>query len=113
MLLTATFDSVLKKLTNLSEIEKVSTQPDGVFTFVANNTEYYIPVGDMIDVEAEKAKIQEELDYTKGFMKSVSKKLSNERFVNNAPEKVVEMEKKKLADAEGKIKILEQQLASL
>lgn len=108
-----TFDSVLKKLTNLSEIEKVSTQPDGVFTFVANNTEYYIPVGDMIDVEAEKAKIQEELDYTKGFMKSVGKKLSNERFVNNAPEKVVEMEKKKLADAEGKIKILEQQLASL
>ena len=107
------FDSVLIKLLNLSEVKTVDEKPEGVFTFVANNAEYYIPVGGMIDVEAEKAKIEEELKYTRGFMTSVGKKLSNERFVNNAPEKVVEMEKKKLADAEAKIKILEQQLADL
>ena len=107
------FDSVLIKLLNLSEVTTVAEKPEGVFTFVANNAEYYIPVGGMIDVEAEKAKIEEELKYTRGFMTSVSKKLSNERFVNNAPEKVVAMEKKKLADAEAKIQILEQQLADL
>jgi valyl-tRNA synthetase len=109
----ATFNPILIKLLNLEEIEVVAEKPQGVFTFVANNTEYYIPVDGMIDVEAEKKKIQEELEYTKGFMNSVNKKLSNERFVNNAPEKVVAMEKKKLADAEAKITLLEQQLADL
>jgi valyl-tRNA synthetase len=107
------FDSVLIKLLNLSEITPVDEKPEGVFTFVANNAEYYIPVGGMIDVEAEKAKIEEELKYTKGFMVSVNKKLSNQRFVAGAPEQVVAIERKKLADAEAKVKILEQQLADL
>tara|TARA_R110002050_G_scaffold300722_2_gene471982 strand:+ start:125185 stop:127815 length:2631 start_codon:yes stop_codon:yes gene_type:complete len=107
------FDSVLIKLLNLSEVTVVDEKPEGVFTFVANNAEYYIPVEGMIDVAAETAKIQEELKYTRGFMISVGKKLSNERFVNNAPEQVVANEKKKLADAEAKIKILEEQLANL
>mgnify|MGYP000748628225 FL=1 len=110
---SAKFDSVLIKLLNLSEVTTVDEKPEGVFTFVANNAEYYIPVEGMIDVEAETAKIEEELKYVKGFMTSVNKKLSNERFVNNAPEKVVTMERKKLADAEAKVKILEQQLADL
>jgi valyl-tRNA synthetase len=107
------FDSVLSKLVNLSEIEVVDEKPDGVFTFVANNAEYYIPVDGRVDLEAEKAKIEEELKYTKGFLNSVQKKLSNERFVSGAPEQVVAMERKKMADAEEKIKILEQQLANL
>ena len=107
------FNSVLIKLLNLSAVTPVDEKPEGVFTFVANNAEYYIPVGGMIDVEAEKAKIEEELKYTKGFMISVNKKLGNERFVAGAPEQVVAMERKKLADAEAKVKILEQQLADL
>lgn len=107
------FNAVLIKLLNLSEITPVDEKPEGVFTFVANNAEYYIPVGGMIDVEAEKAKIEEELKYTKGFMVSVNKKLSNERFVAGAPEQVVAIERKKLADAEAKVTILEQQLADL
>ncbi|UTW65756.1 valine--tRNA ligase [bacterium SCSIO 12643] len=110
---SAKFDSVLIKLLNLSEVTTVEEKPEGVFTFVANNAEYYIPVEGMIDVEAETAKIEEELKYVQGFMTSVNKKLGNERFVNNAPEKVVAMERKKLADAEAKVKILEQQLADL
>jgi valyl-tRNA synthetase len=80
---------------------------------VANNAEYYIPVDGRVDLAAEKAKIEEELKYTKGFLNSVQKKLSNERFVSGAPEQVVAMERKKMADAEEKIKILEQQLANL
>ena len=75
--------------------------------------EYFIPFGENIDTEGEKVKIQEEIDYQKGFLKSVEKKLSNERFVNNAPEQVVAMEKKKQEDALNKIKILEEKLSSL
>ena len=77
------------------------------------SNEYFIPIGGAIDVEAEIKKITEELNYTKGFLQSVQKKLSNERFVNNAPEKVVAIERKKAADAEAKIDTLEKSLASL
>ncbi len=107
------FDSVLIKLLNLSGITSVSEKPNGVFTFVANNAEYYIPMEGKVDIAAEIAKIEDELKYTKGFMVSVNKKLGNERFVAGAPEQVVAMERKKLADAEEKVKILEQQLAEL
>ena len=102
----------LQKLANLSEI-KTEDKPANAFSFVVGSDEFFIPASENVDVEAEKKKIEEELNYTRGFMKSVEKKLSNERFVNGAPEQVVAMERKKLADAEAKIKTLEESLASL
>lgn len=102
----------LKKLANLSGI-KSGDKPENAFSFVVGSDEFFIPASDNVDMEAEKKKIEEELNYTRGFMKSVEKKLSNERFVNNAPAQVVDMERKKLADAEAKIKTLEESLAGL
>ncbi|MEN2280974.1 valine--tRNA ligase [Algoriphagus sp. SE2] len=106
------FESVLNKLANLSSLnfgEKV----ENAISFVVKSDECFIPMSDSINIEEEKANIQKELDYTKGFLNSVMKKLSNERFVNGAPAKVIEMERKKLVDAEGKIKALEESLAKL
>lgn len=110
---TKDWDVVIQKLTNVSEISYVASKVDGALSFRVKSNEYFIPISGAIDVEAEIAKIQEELKYTKGFLTSVQKKLSNERFVNNAPEKVIEIERKKQADAEAKIETLEKSLASL
>lgn len=107
------WDTVISKLTNVSEISYVDNAVDGALSFRVKSNEYFIPVGGAIDVEAEIAKIQDELKYTKGFLTSVQKKLSNERFVNNAPEQVIAVERKKQADAEAKIETLEKSLASL
>lgn len=106
-------DAIIQKLTNLSKFETVDSGLDGALSFRVKSNEYFIPMGDAIDVEAEIKKIEEELNYTKGFLNSVQKKLSNERFVNNAPDQVVAMERKKVADAEAKIETLEKSLASL
>ncbi len=106
-------DTVIVKLANTESIIYVDAKPEGAYGFMVGSNEYFIPLAGTIDVEAEKDKLQSELDYTKGFLKSVAKKLSNERFVNNAPEQVVANEKKKQADAEAKIKVLEQQLTEL
>lgn len=107
------WDTVIQKLTNVTEISYVDATVEGALSFRVKSNEYFIPISGAIDVEAEIAKIQEELNYTKGFLKSVEKKLSNERFVNNAPEKVIQMERKKQADAEAKIETLEKSLANL
>lgn len=107
------WDVVICKLTNVSEISYVDAAVDGALSFRVKSNEYFIPMDGAIDIEAEIAKIQEELKYTKGFLISVQKKLSNERFVNNAPDKVIEIERKKQADAEAKIETLEKSLASL
>ena len=72
-----------------------------------------MPLGSTVDVESEITKLEEELKYTQGFLNSVMKKLGNERFVNNAPAVVVEKEQKKKADAESKIKVIEEQIAAL
>jgi valyl-tRNA synthetase len=88
-------------------------QVEGAFSFRVKSNEYFVPVEGAVDVEAERKKIQEELEYTRGFLKSVEKKLSNERFVNNAPEQVVAVEKAKQADAQSKIEVLQASLASL
>ncbi|RFN59910.1 valine--tRNA ligase [Marixanthomonas ophiurae] len=109
----ATFDSVIKKLGNLSELEYVSEKIEGALTFRVKSNEYFVPIEGAIDVEDEIAKLSEELKYTEGFLKSVQGKLKNERFVNNAPEKVVAMEKNKEADALAKIETLKASLASL
>jgi len=110
---SAAWDVVICKLTNVSEINYVEMAVDGALSFRVKSNEYFIPVSGAIDVEAEIVKIQEELKYTKGFLTSVQKKLSNERFVNNAPEKVIEIERKKQSDAEAKIETLQKSLASL
>nr|WP_299000775.1 valine--tRNA ligase [uncultured Allomuricauda sp.] len=108
-----TMDAIILKLGNISAMEFVDSGLDGALSFRVKSNEYFIPIGGSIDVEAEIKKITEELSYTKGFLQSVQKKLSNERFVNNAPEKVVAVERKKAADAEAKIETLEKSLASL
>ncbi|MEO9872681.1 valine--tRNA ligase [Ekhidna sp.] len=108
----ASIGESLQKLGNLSNIAN-GNKPENAFSFVIGSDEFFIPATENIDIEAEKKKIEEELNYTKGFMKSVEKKLSNEKFVNGAPEQVVAMERKKLADAEAKMKTLEESLASL
>ncbi len=108
-----TWDAVIAKLTNLAEITTVTQAVDGALSFRVKSNEYFIPMEGAIDIEAEIKKINEELKYTRGFLQSVTKKLSNERFVNNAPEQVVAVEKKKAADAEAKIATLEKSLASL
>ncbi|MCB7481094.1 valine--tRNA ligase [Christiangramia sediminis] len=108
-----TFDAVISKMGNISNLEYVTGSVDGALSFRVRSNEYFIPIVGAIDVEAEKQKIQEELSYTEGFLKSVDKKLSNERFVNNAPEKVVAIEKAKKADAEAKIEALKASLSSL
>ncbi len=107
------FFPVLQKLGNIKTIDKVDKAIDNAASFRVGFNEYFVPLEGFIDVEAEKQKLQEELTYTQGFLKSVQKKLSNERFVQNAPEQVVAMERKKEADALGKIAMLEKRLKSL
>lgn len=110
---TTTFIPVINKLANISEEEFVTKTDDTAATFRVKTTEFAVPLGDLIDHEAEKAKLKEEMMYLEGFLKSVEKKLSNERFVNNAPEAVVAKEKQKQADAEIKIKAIKEQLNKL
>ncbi|KQS45670.1 MAG: valine--tRNA ligase [Flavobacterium sp.] len=107
------FDAVITKLGNISSLEYVSEAVTGALTFRAKSNEYFVPISGSVDVEEEIAKLTEELKYTQGFLKSVQAKLSNEKFVNNAPEKVLEIERKKEADALAKIATIEQSLASL
>ncbi|MFA9371643.1 MAG: valine--tRNA ligase [Labilibaculum antarcticum] len=109
----ASFDCVVAKMCNLKEITVANGEMTGAMSFIVNAVEYFIPLGDLVDVEEELKKMEEELKYTKGFLISVQKKMSNERFVNNAPAKVIEIEKKKMADAEAKIKVLEDRIASM
>ncbi len=107
------FDAIISKIGNLSGLEYIEEKMGNAFSFITKNNEYFIPFGDEIDVSAEIEKLQSELDYTKGFLVSVQKKLSNDRFVNGAPEKVVENERNKERDATNKIKILESKIAGL
>ncbi|MCC5923260.1 MAG: valine--tRNA ligase [Crocinitomicaceae bacterium] len=106
-------DAVIVKMGNLSSLQYVDEKVPNSYSFLINNTEYFVPFGDNVDLTSEREKLQEELIYTKGFLQSVQKKLSNERFVNNAPEQVVAVEKKKAADAIEKISIIESKLADL
>jgi valyl-tRNA synthetase len=108
-----TFDGLIAKLCNLRKLEYVDEKVDNALSFVVRSTEFYIPLTETVDVEAEIKKLRDELTYTQGFHNSVMKKLSNERFVNNAPEAVVVSERKKLSDAENKIKVITDQIAAL
>lgn len=106
----STFDAVILKMGNLSEIRTVDEKQSTSVAFLVGTTEFAIPLGNNIDVEAEIAKLKEELKYQEGFLNSVLKKLSNERFVANAKPEIVEGERKKQADAESKIKTLQESI---
>ncbi len=109
----AYYDRVLMKMGALEEIKIVDGKINGAMSFIIKGVEYYIPLGNLVDTEEEIAKLQKELSYAKGFLKSVQKKMSNERFIQNAPPKVIEMETQKRVDAEAKIKALEEQIDNM
>lgn len=103
---------IVQKLVNVSSWEQTKNAPEQALSFRVNAQEYFVPVA-ASNLEEERSKIEEELAYQEGFLKSVEKKLSNERFVANAPEQVVAMERKKAADAQEKIAALKLRLTSL
>ena len=106
-------DCILTKMTNLATIETIEEKDPAAASFRVHATEYAIPMSNAIDIEAELKKLEAELKYAQGVLKTVMGKLGNERFVQNAPEAVVAMERKKKADAEEKIKSLEESIAAL
>jgi len=107
-----TLSGLIKKMANVSDIQYVSDKADGM-SFVIKGDELTIDLGKNLDIEEEKAALQKDLDYIVGFKKSTEAKLSNERFVQNAKPEIIEKEHQKLADAETKIKALEEALAKL
>lgn len=109
----ADFEPVLMKMGMLSGIAVTADKIEGAISFIVKNVEYYVPMGGHIDIAEEIDRLEKELAYTKGFLVTVMKKLSNERFVSNAPDAVVAAEKKKQADAEAKISTLEEQINAL
>ena len=109
----AGFVSVIAKLCNLSEIKQVEIKSEGAAAFMVGTTEYAVPLGNLINVEEELKKLEVDLKYQEGFLQSVMKKLSNEKFVSKAPANVIEMERKKQADAETKIAALKESIAAL
>ena len=107
------YASVITKMGNLSEIKQVTEKSSGSASFLVGTTEFAVPLGNNINVEEELEKLNKELTYLQGFVKSIRQKLSNESFVGKAPAKVIEMERKKEADAESKIKSIEESIAAL
>ena len=109
----ASFDSIIRKMGNIGQIGLVNEPVKGAWSFIVDTVEYFIPSQGEVNTAEVKAKLEEELNYTRGFLTSVMKKLSNEKFVNGAPEQVVANERKKQADAEVKIAAIEAQLKGL
>ncbi len=109
----AGFSEVISKLCNLSSISVVENKAEGAASFMVGTTEFAVPLGNMIDVEAEISRLEAELTHKQGFLQGVIKKLSNEKFVSNAPATVIELERKKQADAESIIRSLQETLAAL
>ncbi len=110
---TSDFDGIISKLGNINNLIYTSTTPESAQSFRLKSNEYFVPLKGAINIEEELSKLNEELTYTEGFLKSISKKLSNERFVANAPEQVVANERKKVADAEAKIETLKSSILKL
>jgi len=107
------YNAVIAKLCNLSAINAVAAKAEGAVAFMVGTTEYAVPLGNLINVEEELKKLEADLKYQEGFLQSVLKKLSNEKFVSKAPANVIEMERKKQADAETKIAALKESIAAL
>jgi len=109
----SSFDSVILKMGNLSQLQYTDDKISQSNSFIVNANEYFIPFGDTIDLEGEKEKLLADLTYTEKFLESVRVKLTNEKFISGAPEKVIEIERKKEADAVNKISVLTQKLNEL
>ncbi|MCW3070702.1 MAG: valyl-tRNA synthetase [Bacteroidetes bacterium] len=109
----STYDEIIIKLCNLSSFEYVTSNVDNAFSFVLKHAEFFVPLSQNMDVEAEKERLSKDLEYNKGFLKSVEIKLANEKFVANAKPELIENERKKQSDAMAKIKAIEEQLAGL
>lgn len=107
------FDDVLMRLGNLSHFEYIQEKMEGAISFRVKSNEYFLPLSDQLDVEVEIEKLNKELTYTQGFLKSVQSKLKNERFMSGAPEEVIMNERNKEADALAKIKVLEESIENL
>ena len=107
------YNAVIAKLCNLSAINAIAAKAEGAAAFMVGTTEYAVPLGNLINVEEELKKLEADLKYQEGFLQSVLKKLSNEKFVSKAPANVIEMERKKQADAETKIAALKESIAAL
>ncbi len=107
------YECVIAKMANLAEVECVEEKDSTSAAFIVKTTQYFVPMGDLIDKDAEIKKLRGDLEYLEGFLASVMKKLSNERFVSSAPEKVVANERAKQADAEAKIAAIKEQLTAL
>ncbi len=107
------FETIITRLSGIDNVSETKEKVEGASHFVVKKVEFFVPLGDLIDKDAEIKKLTEELKYAKGFLNSVMKKLGNERFVNNAPAQVIEKENVKKADAEAKIKALEEQIENL
>ncbi len=107
------FNPALIKMGNLKSVEETPEKLNGAISFLVKSSEYFIPLDGLVNVDEEIIKLKAELEYTQGFLTSVMKKLDNQRFVNNAPTKVLELEQQKKADAEAKIKVLGESIANL
>lgn len=111
--LSTGIESIIVKLAGLDKLEYTDQKPEGAASFLIKSSEFFIPIDGFINVDEEIARLKAELDYTKGFLDSVIRKLSNEKFVSGAPAQVVENERKKQVDAEAKIMVIEQRLNAL
>ena len=107
------FEGIIRKLANVGKVEAVSDKPAGALSFMIGTTECFVPMSQNVDKDAELKKLNEELKYAEGFLASVLKKLSNEKFVNGAPAAVIEKERNKQRDAETKIAALKAQIENL
>jgi len=99
--------TIVSRLANISGFEFVKNSVPGAGTFMAGKDEFFVPLENNIDLQAEKMRIEKEIDYLNGFLRAVEAKLSNERFIQNAKPEVVEIERRKKEDALAKLKILE------
>ena len=109
----APFNDIVTKLCNLSAIDVTTNKAEGAVNFMVGITEYAVPLGNLIDTEEEVKKLEAELEYEEGFLRSVQKKLNNKNFVSKAPAEVIEMERKKQADAENRMAVIRQSIAAL
>jgi len=107
------YDSLISKLCNLTSIEYINDKKEGALSAMVRTTELFIPIGDAINKDEEREKLEKDLAYYQGFEKSIRAKLSNEKFVGNAPQKVVDIEKKKLSDTQTKIQAINEQIQAL
>ncbi|MBR9922671.1 MAG: valine--tRNA ligase [Bacteroidetes bacterium] len=110
---TSGITSMIKKMAGIESVEVVEDEVENTIAFISGTDQFYVDLKQEIDVEAEREKLEGELKYYEGFVTSVNKKLSNERFVQNAPEAVVEKERQKLSDGEAKIRMLKESLEKL